>query len=190
MAGRGIIEIVNGKGAVVKPLDNQLLQMFFRRAMQLEPEAIIDLMELRGIEVRAAALAAQRRTADELDQLAEIVATMRRELHQPEAYVEADLAFHRQIGSMTHNTMLCYLLVAIRQAIKDILHESLLREQAVEQLSEFSRGTKRSWPRWNRAMPSWLSVPWPPTSTTWSCRCSTALPEPMGLPIPASPDRS
>ncbi len=36
--------------------------------------------------------------------------------------------------------MLCYLLVAIRQAIKDILHESLLREQAVEQLERVQLG--------------------------------------------------
>src|ERR671916_1377222 len=60
LAGKGIIEVVSGKGAVVKPLNNQGLQVFFRRSMQIEREAIIDLIELRrSLELEAAMLAAQ-----------------------------------------------------------------------------------------------------------------------------------
>ncbi len=54
LEGKGIIEVRSGKAAMVKPLDSQPLQLFFQRAMQIEHEAIIDLMELRkGIEVKA-----------------------------------------------------------------------------------------------------------------------------------------
>src|SRR5258706_11663677 len=42
LAGQGVIEIVSGKGAVVKALDSEPLQLFFQRAMQIEHEAIID----------------------------------------------------------------------------------------------------------------------------------------------------
>ena len=141
LAGQGIIEVVSGKGAVVKSLDSQLLQVFFRRAMQLEREAIIDLMELRkGIEVQAAALAAQRRTPDELTQLADIVAMMRRHLRVPDLYVEADIAFHRLIACMTHNALMYHLVRAIREAIKDTLHENLLRQQSDEQLEHVQQG--------------------------------------------------
>ena len=141
LAGKGIVEVVSGKGAVVKQLDGQLLQVFFRRATQIEREAIIDLMELRkGIEVQAAALAAQRRTPDELVQLAEIVATMRRHLRVPDVYVESDVAFHRQIASMTHNALMSHLVGAIREAIKNTLHENLLRQQTDEQLERVQVG--------------------------------------------------
>ena len=141
LAGKGIIEVVSGKGAVVKPLDGQPLQVFFRRATQIEREAIIDLMELRkGIEVQAAALAALRRTPDELVQLADIVATMRRHLRVPDVYVESDVAFHRQIASMTHNALMSHLVGAIREAIKNTLHENMLRQQTDEQLERVQVG--------------------------------------------------
>lgn len=141
LAGQGVIEVVSGKGAVVKPLDGQLLRVFFRRATRIERESIIDLLELRkGIEVQAAALAARRRTPDELARLIEVVATMRRELHVPDIYVDLDITFHRLIASMTHNAMLHHLVAAIREAIKDILHESVLRHQAEEQLERVQVG--------------------------------------------------
>jgi GntR family transcriptional regulator, transcriptional repressor for pyruvate dehydrogenase complex len=141
LEGKGIVEVVSGKGAVVKPLDGQSLQLFFERAVRMEREAIIDLMELRkGIEVQSAALAAQRRTPKDIARLAEIVAEMRHNLHVSDAYIELDVAFHRQIASMTRNTMLCYLVGAIRDAIKGVLHERLLRAQTDEQLERVQLG--------------------------------------------------
>ncbi|MFL5800624.1 MAG: FadR/GntR family transcriptional regulator [Roseiflexaceae bacterium] len=141
LAGKGVIEIVSGKGAVVKALDSQPLQLFFQRAMQIEHEAIIDLLELRkGIEVQSAVLAAQRRTPDELAQLAEIVAGMRRSLRDPDAYVELDVAFHRLIASMTRNVMIYHLVVAIREAIRGTLQEHILRPQTDEQLERVQAG--------------------------------------------------
>ena len=141
LEGKGIVEVISGKGVFVKPLDSQPLQLFFQRAVRIEREAIIDLMELRkGIEVQCAAFAAQRSTSDDIAQLAEIVAEMRRNLHSPDAYVELDVAFHRQIAAMTHNPMLFHLVVAIRDAIKDALHESMLRNQTDEQLEHVQAG--------------------------------------------------
>jgi GntR family transcriptional regulator, transcriptional repressor for pyruvate dehydrogenase complex len=141
LEGKGIVEVVSGKGAVVKPLDSQTLQLFFQRAIQIEHETIIDLMELRkGIEVQSAALAAVRRTPDDLARLVEIVAEMRRNLRIPDAYVELDVAFHRLIASMTHNAMIYHLVGAIRDAIKETLHESLLRRQTDEQLERVQMG--------------------------------------------------
>ena len=141
LEGKGIVEVVSGKGAVVKPLDSQPLQLFFQRAMQIERETIIDLMELRkGLEVQSAALAAVRRTPDDVARLAEIVAEMRRILRIPDAYVQLDIVFHQLIASITHNTMIYYLVVAIRDAIKDILNESLLRQQTDEHLERVQAG--------------------------------------------------
>lgn len=81
------------------------------------------------IEVQSAALAAIRRTTDDVARLAAIVAEMRRNLHIPDAYVELDVAFHRLIASMTRNAMIYHLVGALRDAIKNMLNESLLRQQ-------------------------------------------------------------
>jgi GntR family transcriptional repressor for pyruvate dehydrogenase complex len=141
LEGKGIIEVVSGKGAVVKPLDNRPLQLFFLRAVQIEHEAIIDLMELRkGIEVQSVALAAQRRSAEEIEQLRALVAKMRCNLHVPDVYVDLDIAFHQLIAAMTHNSMIYHLVGAIREAIRDALHESLLRRQTDEQLEHVQAG--------------------------------------------------
>jgi GntR family transcriptional regulator, transcriptional repressor for pyruvate dehydrogenase complex len=141
LEGKGVIEVVSGKGAIVKPLDGQPLQLFFERAMQIESEAIIDLMELRrGIEVQSAALAAQRRTPEEVAQLAEIVAGMRRSLRDPDAYVKLDVTFHRLIASMTRNAMIYHLVGAIRESINGAVRESMLRPQTDEQLERVQAG--------------------------------------------------
>src|SRR5690606_30967136 len=107
LQGKGIIEVVSGKGAVVRPLDGQPLQLFFQRALELERDAIIDLSERRqGIEVQCAGLAAQRRSPEELAQLASITADMRQNIHVPENYVALDIAFHQLVATMTRNEML------------------------------------------------------------------------------------
>ena len=67
LEGKGIIEIVNGKGALIRPIDSDPLRLFFRRAMQMEYGTMLELMEVRkGLEVQSAVLAAQRRDEKDL----------------------------------------------------------------------------------------------------------------------------
>jgi len=135
LEGQGIIEVMSGKGAVIRPLDGQQLELYFQRAIQIEGEAIIDLLELRkGIEVQSAVLAAQRGTTDELASLRQIVAQMRRSMRDPETYVALDMAFHNQIAAMTRNTMIPTLVRALRAAINSTLNESMIRTHTDETL--------------------------------------------------------
>src|SRR5262245_4098759 len=86
LAGKGVIDIVNGRGAVVKPIDSETLSEFFERAMHENDNTIMELMEVRkGIEVQSAALAAQRRTPEELAKMSEIVTAMRQHLNDPDS---------------------------------------------------------------------------------------------------------
>jgi GntR family transcriptional regulator, transcriptional repressor for pyruvate dehydrogenase complex len=141
LEGKGIIEVVSGKGAVVKPLDGQLLQQFFQRAIQIEREALIDLIELRrAIEIPGAGLAAQRRTPEELSQCAHIVAEMRRNLHVPESYVPLDVTFHQLVASMTRNAMIYHLVTAIREVFTQTIPESQLRSLTDEQIERVQVG--------------------------------------------------
>jgi DNA-binding FadR family transcriptional regulator len=141
LEGKGIIEVMSGKGAVIRPLDGQQLELYFQRAIQIESEAIIDLLELRkGVEVQSAVLAAQRGTADELAKLRQIVAEMRRNLHDPEAYVALDMAFHNQIAAMTRNTLIRTLVAALRAVINGTLNESMIRSHTDETLERVQVG--------------------------------------------------
>jgi DNA-binding FadR family transcriptional regulator len=141
LEGKGIVEVVSGKGAMVKLPNSQPLQLFFQRSMRIHREAIIDVVELRiGIEVQSAALAAQRRTPDDVARLAESVVEMRRNLGNPDVYVELDVAFHLLIASTTRNTMIYHMVKAIRESLKDTLHESLLRQLTDKQLELVQAG--------------------------------------------------
>ncbi|MBI5670328.1 MAG: FadR family transcriptional regulator [Chloroflexi bacterium] len=134
LVGRSIIQIVNGKGAIVKPLDSDDLSTFFKRAVGFDKNAVRELLEVRrGLEVEMARLAAQRRTDEDAAQLLHLVAIMRRQLDQIEPdYVDTDLRFHLCIASATHNTMMYYLVESIRDAMRDSILQWHLREHPVK----------------------------------------------------------
>jgi DNA-binding FadR family transcriptional regulator len=135
LQGQGVIEVINGRGAIVRSIDSSILLVFFARAMQVDRDSIIELMEVRkGIEVEGAILAAQRRTPEELARLAATVAQMHRCLHDPDAYIELDVALHLLIASASHNRMLYHLVESIREALKDSVREGLRRRRTGEQL--------------------------------------------------------
>src|SRR5690348_6040349 len=53
LQGQGVIEIRNGRGAVVRPVDSSSLVVFFQRAVRLNRRTIIELIEVRkGIEIQ------------------------------------------------------------------------------------------------------------------------------------------
>jgi DNA-binding FadR family transcriptional regulator len=77
----------------------------------------LDLTEARPhIEVPAAGLAAQRRTAEELEGLREIVAAMAAE-DDPEAWVALDSSFHAAIARASHNQVFENVVADIRDAL-------------------------------------------------------------------------
>lgn len=119
LVGRSVIEIVNGKGAIIKPVGSGDLSPFFRRAVNFDHNAVRELLEVRqGLEVQAARIAASLRTDDEIVQLEEILAQMREHLFEAEMFIEADLAFHLCIASITYNSILRYLVESIREAMR------------------------------------------------------------------------
>ena len=77
----------------------------------------LDLTEARPhIEVPAAGLAAQRRTAEELERLRDIVAAMAAE-DDPEAWVGLDSSFHAAIARASHNKVFENVVSDIRDAL-------------------------------------------------------------------------
>ena len=126
LEGKGVLEIVNGKGAIVRPIDSDPLRMFFQRAMQMERSTILELMEVRrGIEVQAATLAAQRREQPDLDALAQIVRAMRDHMGDLETYTRLDVEFHLRVAAASHNMLLVYLVESIRDTLRNTVTAGL-----------------------------------------------------------------
>lgn len=122
LAGQRMIEIVNGKGAVVMPLDGYLLGLFFQRAVQLQGSFTLELMEVRRcLEVPMARMAAERRTDEDVEALRELVTKMHEPGLDSGRYVELDVAFHIALARATHNTMLYYIVSSVRTALAEVI---------------------------------------------------------------------
>jgi GntR family transcriptional regulator, transcriptional repressor for pyruvate dehydrogenase complex len=135
LSAQGVIEIASGKGAIVRPIDDKLLRLFFKRAIQFDHATLLQLMEVRAsIEVQSAMLAAQRRTSNDLARILDTVNAMRNQLDDLGAYADLDVEFHLLIASATHNPVLYHLISSIRESLKDAIREGLRRRDTKEQL--------------------------------------------------------
>lgn len=70
------------------------------------------------LEVEGAALAAQRRTSGDLQQLYTTMVRMREALGDPDAYTRLDVLFHEQILAAARNRLLREALRPVAEAIR------------------------------------------------------------------------
>lgn len=138
LAGQRIIQIVNGKGAIVNPLNGYLLGVFFQRAVKLEEELLYDFMELRQwLEIHMARQAAGRRTDEDLGILGGLVAKMQGLEGDTEEYVKLDVEFHVAIARATCNVILFHVVASMRKALPQVISAVFSGQSSEEQLRAF-----------------------------------------------------
>lgn len=125
LVGKGHVEMVNGVGAVVRPLDGNMLVDYFGRLSATRVSNAFELEEARhGLEMHAAMLAAERRTDEDLRELAAIVEQMRGAIGDKKNYGRLNAEFHKTIARATRNpvlqTMVEALLDSLDQAMAGI----------------------------------------------------------------------
>ena len=124
LQGEGLIEVVTGKSAMIKPVSSAMLQKFFERAIAFKSASFKDLIELRrGLEIQSVTLAAQRCTEADIEQLKNTLAQMRTQVKAHEQFADLDVAFHLHIASAACNPMIYHLIKSIR----DVMHENVIR---------------------------------------------------------------
>lgn len=125
LESQGLITSVNGGAFVVADAANPLnssLQLVF--ALDSET-GVHDLFELRRIiDCEAAALAAERRTPEQLEEMGLAIAAMEETLPaHDEAFVFADLRFHLAIAEATGNRLILYSMQAARDVVRQALEQ-------------------------------------------------------------------
>lgn len=121
LAGQGVLQTRQGAGVFVTALDvPEDWDTVLRRA------DIIAVIEARvAIETEAAALAAERRTPAELRALRRVLEGRAGRFPSREAFIDADLDFHRQVVIAAHNPILAELfngfVPRLRTATLDML---------------------------------------------------------------------
>src|SRR5260221_3269244 len=119
---KGLVEAYSGRGTFVTNGTSQAIRQSLDLMIRInQQEGSANLAELRLVlEPDIASLAAPRIEEQLLSTMREAVAVMDRNLHDPDAYVEADLDFHLALAEAVGNPLILSLLDSI---------VGLLREQ-------------------------------------------------------------
>src|SRR6266849_9653996 len=119
---KGLVEAFTGRGTFITDGTSQVIRQSLDLMTRIgQQEGSVHLSELRQmLEPQIAALAATRIEEQLLATMREAVVVMDRSLHDPDAYIEADLDFHLAMAEAVGNPLILSLLDSI---------VGLLREQ-------------------------------------------------------------
>src|ERR1700753_2973202 len=100
----GVVSIRPGSGTYLRGTASELLPETLSWGLIIGASRTRALIAVRGeLEVMAARLAVPRATEQDLAQLEQHVATMRRTVQQPSRFIEADLKFHLHLARLADN---------------------------------------------------------------------------------------
>ena len=127
----GLITIVHGEGARVKPLSAEsVISQISQTAVHLlagNSELLEHLKEARlAFEVAMARTAATRATDDDIAMLRSVLEEHRASLGDTARFVETDMAFHRAIASVSGNPVYMAVSQALLQWLQNF-HEDVVR---------------------------------------------------------------
>lgn len=115
----GWIETKRGGGSLVKSLALPMNTQILKRELSQDEEQVFEMLEVRvALESQAAAHAAQRASADDLEKIKIALMTMARARDDVEKGLNADLAFHMHILEASRNQTLLRLVQTVRKQLE------------------------------------------------------------------------
>jgi GntR family transcriptional repressor for pyruvate dehydrogenase complex len=121
----GLVEIHQGEGSYVRKIDPSDLDMPQLDALLMSRSTILELLEARkSLEVSNAALAAEKRTDEDLRTFQEILQRMKNNLDQEAAGEKEDILFHQTLAGATHNSIMMRLLETISAQMELAIRET------------------------------------------------------------------
>lgn len=151
LAERGLVSVRQGQGTFVVHPSSHRASEFLTMFLQLTNRNISELIEARrAIEVEAAALAAVRRTKEDLEGIARCLDAMKyirsSATADAETFVEADVQFHLHIARATRNQIFTFMLAVLRDLLRENVRQALrapqTRVRALEEHEKVFRAIK------------------------------------------------
>ena len=122
LQGMGLLEIQQGNRSCVRPITTRSIHDPLVSFAKNSPGNILKVFEIRKyLEIGSVALAAERATNREIEQLESILTEMDEDLRKNRLGAKADLDFHTLLAEATHNQAYVHLM----NTIYDILQEEL-----------------------------------------------------------------
>ena len=115
----GIVTVRPGSGTYLRDTTSELLPTTLSWGLMLNAARTRELIEVRGgLEVQAAAYAAERATDVDVEKLRGYIETMAASLEDLDAFLQADIRFHLQIALSADNDVLKDLLQSTRSLLR------------------------------------------------------------------------
>ena len=125
LEARGYLLIANGRRARIKEPGADLLSLFLQRVLSRDLESWREVTDVReALETLAAGEAARRVEEAEKRELQALLEDLRRTLDEPEAFSDADVAFHLALARMSGNRLLSYFIEETRAAFTSIMRDT------------------------------------------------------------------
>ena len=124
----GLIETRQGEGTFIRHFDPSILNQSIPDYLLVSKEDIIDLLDVRKmLERGSVALAAQRRTDEDLKKIKNVITQMESDLTSDTFGEEADWAFHFAIAEASCNKILISLMEQLSTTMRKALKASRSR---------------------------------------------------------------
>jgi GntR family transcriptional regulator, transcriptional repressor for pyruvate dehydrogenase complex len=128
----GIIEKGNGRSPRVGMLNSGFLTHLLRHALSTKQVSTEQILDLRAsIEVRAAEMAALRRTVADLAELDACVTGMGKSISSPQDFVQHDLKFHEVINGASGNPLVEVFGGAMHECMQQSMMEGLVHRASM-----------------------------------------------------------
>lgn len=115
----GLLEVRQGDGTYLRKPDAALLPQVIEWGLLLGERRTMDLVEARQkIETVIAGLAAERRTAEDVEELRRLLARMEAMDRDHAGFVDADVAFHLRLADAARNTALKEILSSVQALLR------------------------------------------------------------------------
>jgi GntR family transcriptional repressor for pyruvate dehydrogenase complex len=120
-----ILESRHGEGTFVTSLDPVLLAEPIDFVLRVDPSVVYSLTEARSfLEVGGAGLAAERITAEELEELEGLATAYERAVDDVEACIALDAEFHRRVVRSSRNLILISFLESLNALSLESRHQT------------------------------------------------------------------
>lgn len=124
----GLLEVRSGEGTYIRQVNIESVIAPLAWIFSMEKDTVLELLEVRKIfEVQAVALAAERATPENLQELEQVLQTMRQDLQTGQLGEQADHHFHFAIARATHNKIFIRLMNAISDTMERTLKTSRIK---------------------------------------------------------------
>ena len=136
LASFGALQIRQGRPATVTGLTSSPLREFFSLAVQIQPESLLEAIELRrAIETQTVALAAVRASDEEIGELRALVDQMAGQTEMLMPFIETDIKFHQAVARASHNRLMRLLM----DALEEIMRKSIINLQTNRKSGDTNR---------------------------------------------------